>query len=123
MRQTHLTSNARILFVDIPKLDGFPATKFDILKSRWLPTVGFFGVGPQCDDVDAAIGLSRGDVDGAHDAAGGAVPGQAEVAGAALDRADDLVGDVLMNIEVFLIMAVPRCVRAARLRPRGAKGT
>jgi hypothetical protein len=30
------------------------------------------------------------------------VPGQAEVAGAALDRADDLVGDMLMNIEAFL---------------------
>jgi hypothetical protein len=29
------------------------------------------------------------------------VLGQAEVACAALDRADDLVGDVLMNIEVF----------------------
>ena len=28
----------RILSVDIPKLDGFPAAKFDILKSRWLPT-------------------------------------------------------------------------------------
>ena len=30
----------RILSVDIPKLDGFPAAKFDILKSRWLPTLG-----------------------------------------------------------------------------------
>jgi hypothetical protein len=39
--------------------------------------------------------------DGTHDAAGGAMPGQTEVAGAALDRADDLVGDVLMNIEAF----------------------
>jgi hypothetical protein len=29
------------------------------------------------------------------------MPGQTEVAGAALDRADDLVGDVLMNIEAF----------------------
>jgi hypothetical protein len=28
----------RILSVDIPKLDGFPAAKFDILKSKWLPT-------------------------------------------------------------------------------------
>jgi hypothetical protein len=28
----------RILSVDIPKLDGFPAAKFDILKPRWLPT-------------------------------------------------------------------------------------
>src|ERR1700722_11567442 len=34
-------SNVRILSVDIPKLDGLPAAKFDILKSRWLPTVGF----------------------------------------------------------------------------------
>jgi hypothetical protein len=28
-----------------------------------------------------------------------------EIAGAALDRADDLVGDVLMNIEAFLAHA------------------
>ena len=28
----------RILYVDIRKLDGFPAAKFDILKPRWLPT-------------------------------------------------------------------------------------
>jgi hypothetical protein len=62
---------------------------------------GFLGVGPQRHDVDAAIGLLRCDVDGPHDAAGGSVPGQAKVACAALDRADDLVGDVLMNIEAF----------------------
>ncbi len=30
------------------------------------------------------------------------MPGQAEVSRAALDRADDLVGDVLVNIEAFL---------------------
>jgi hypothetical protein len=31
-----------------------------------------------------------------------AMPGEAEVSRAALDRADDLVGDVLVNIEAFL---------------------
>jgi hypothetical protein len=30
------------------------------------------------------------------------MPGEAEVSRAALDRADDLVGDVLVNIEAFL---------------------
>ncbi len=62
---------------------------------------GFLGIGPKRHDIDAAIRLLRCDVDGSHDAASGAVPGQAEIARAALDRADDFVGDVLMNIEAF----------------------
>ena len=62
----------------------------------------FLGIGPERHDVDAAIGFLRRDVDGSHDVAGGAMPGQAEVSRAALDRADDLVGDVLVNIEAFL---------------------
>jgi hypothetical protein len=60
------------------------------------------GIGPERHDVDAVIGLLRGDVDGSHDVAGRAMPWQAEVSCAALDRADDLVGDVLVDIEAFL---------------------
>ena len=50
------------------------------------------------------------------------MPGQAEISRAALDRTDGLV-DIVVNVEAFsLVMAVPLCLRAARLRPRGAKG-
>jgi len=83
---------------------------------------GFLGIGPERHDVDAAIGFLGRDVDGSHDVAGRAMPGQAKLSCALLDRADDLVGDVLVNIEASLVMAVPLCLRAARLRPRGAKG-
>jgi hypothetical protein len=37
----------------------------------------------------------------------GAMPGQAEVSRTALDRADDLVGDMLANVEAFLGHGVP----------------
>ena len=50
------------------------------------------------------------------------IVGTIKVARAALDRADDLVGDVLVNIEALLGHGGSP-LRAARLRPRGAKGT
>ena len=67
---------------------------------------GCLGIGPERQDIDAAIGLLRGDVDGAHDAAGGAMPGR-RIPRAALDGANDLVGDVLVNIEAFFSWSFP----------------
>ena len=77
----------------------------------------FLGIGPERHDVDAAIGLLRGDVDGPHDVAGGAMPGQPEVSRAALDRAHDLVGDVLVNVEAFVFMEETPHEIWARLLP------
>jgi hypothetical protein len=36
-----------------------------------------------------------------RDISGGAMPWKAKLSGAALDGADDLVGDVLVNVEAF----------------------
>src|SRR5271156_623687 len=63
----------------------------------------------------------------AHDVSGGAMPWEAKLSCAALDGADDLVGDVLMNVEAFVchdispLLAGRHC--GASMRPERAGRT
>ena len=73
----------------------------------------FLGISPERHDVDAAIRFLRSNIDGPHVVAGGAMPGQPEVS---RDRAHDLAGDVLVNIEAAGLhgqFSAERCVSAS----------